>query len=168
LKQNPPHATDWSIVARMKRIGLEPGKSFEASKVSADVLARGAAAGLKLMQDKAPTIARVTNGWMNTDTMGVYGNFYLKRAIIALVGLGANQVDDAIYPLNVGDRHRRLPPCHEYPARDEHIESLSAYRAIGTGGTAQRERRSQIISYRAPCDVRRPVPGTAARRWMAA
>ena len=56
------------------------------------------------MQDKVPTIARVTNGWqMNTDTMGVYGNYYLKRAIVALVGLGANQVDDAIYPLNVSD-----------------------------------------------------------------
>src|SRR5262249_61717929 len=77
----------------MKRIGFEPGKSFDAGKVSADALARGAAAGLKLMQDKAPTIARVTSGWqMNTDTMGVYGNFYLKRAIIAMVGLGANQV----------------------------------------------------------------------------
>jgi hypothetical protein len=40
---------------------------------------------------------------MNTDSMGVYGNYYLKRAIIAMAGLGANQVDDAIYPLNVGD-----------------------------------------------------------------
>src|SRR5262249_12098518 len=48
--------------------------------------------------------ARVANGWqMNTDTMGVYGNFYLKRAIVAMVGLGANQTDDAVYPLNVGD-----------------------------------------------------------------
>jgi hypothetical protein len=101
MKQNPPHSTDWSTVARMKRIGFEPGKSFDAGKVSADTLARGAAAGLKLMQDKAPTIARVWQ--MNTDTMGVYGNFYLKRAIIAMVGLGANQVDDAIYPLNVSD-----------------------------------------------------------------
>ena len=104
MKQNPPHATDWSIVARMKRIGLDPGNSFDGSKISADALSKGAAAGLKLMQEKIPTIARVTNGWqMNTDTMGVYGNYYLKRAIVALVGLGANQVDDAIYPLNVSD-----------------------------------------------------------------
>jgi len=104
IKQNPPHVTDWSILARMKRIGFEPGRSFDASKVSADALAQGAATGLKLMQEKIPTIARVTNGWqMNTDTMGVYGNFYLKRAIVALVGLGANQVDDAIYPLNISD-----------------------------------------------------------------
>jgi len=104
MKQNPPHAADWSIVARMKRIGLEPGKSFDAGKVSVDALTAGAAAGLKLMRDKLPTLARVVNGWqMNTDTMGVYGNFYLKRAIVAQVGLGANQPEDAIYPLNITD-----------------------------------------------------------------
>jgi hypothetical protein len=45
-------------------------------------------------------MARTVNGWrMNTDTISVYGNYYLKRAIIALVGLGAKQPDDAIYPL---------------------------------------------------------------------
>ena len=103
MKVNPPHATDWSTLARMKRIGLQPGR-FDAGKVDAQALAKGAAAGLKLMQDKTPTLARVANGWqMNTDTMGVYGNYYLKRAIVALVGLGANQPEDAIYPLNVAD-----------------------------------------------------------------
>ena len=56
------------------------------------------------MKDKAPTLARVVNGWqMNTDTMGVYGNYYLKRAMVALVGLGANLPEDAVYPLNLGD-----------------------------------------------------------------
>jgi hypothetical protein len=108
MRQNPPHATDWSILARMKRIGLEPGKDFEPTKISAETLSRAAAAGSKLMQEKGPTLARVANGWsMNTDTMGVYGNFYLKRAIIALVGLGANQPEDAVYPLNVSDADGR-------------------------------------------------------------
>jgi hypothetical protein len=46
----------------------------------------------------------VANYWsMNTDTMGVYGNYYLKRAIVAQLGLGANLPEDAIYPLNLAD-----------------------------------------------------------------
>ena len=103
MKTNRPHATDWSILARMKQIGLEPGR-FDSSKISRNALARGAAAGLQLMVDKTPTLARIQNGWqMNTDTMGVYGNYYLKRAIVAMIGLGANQPEDAIYPLNVAD-----------------------------------------------------------------
>ena len=40
---------------------------------------------------------------MNTDTMGLYGDYYLKRAIVTQVGLGANLPEDAIYPLNLGD-----------------------------------------------------------------
>ncbi len=104
MKVNPPHITDWSVLTRMKRIGLEPGKSFDSGKVDADALAKGAAAGLKLMQAKTSSLARTANGWqMNTDTMGVYGNYYLKRAAVAMVGLGANQVEDAIYPLNIAD-----------------------------------------------------------------
>ena len=56
------------------------------------------------MRWKLKTLARVANGWsMNTDTMGVYGNYYLKRAIIAQQGLGANLPEDAIYPLNLAD-----------------------------------------------------------------
>lgn len=106
MKLHPPHATDWSTIARMKRIGLEPGK-FDAGNLDADLraaLEQGAVDGLKLMKEKTPTIARVVNGWqMNTDTMGVYGDYYLKRAIIAMAGLGANQVVDAIYPINVAD-----------------------------------------------------------------
>jgi hypothetical protein len=107
LKVNPPHITDQPIIARMKRIGIEVGKSFDYEKGSAAVksaLEQAAKDGLKAMYAKLPTLARVVNGWqMNTDTIGVYGNYYLKRAIIAMAGLGANLPEDAIYPLNLGD-----------------------------------------------------------------
>ena len=32
LKLHPPHLTDQPIIAQMKRIGIEPGKSFDISK----------------------------------------------------------------------------------------------------------------------------------------
>ena len=107
LKLHPPHLTDQPIIARMKRIGIKPGKSFDASKVDPVVkqaLKDAPAAAQNLMAWKVPTMARVVNYWsMNTDTMGVYGNYYLKRAIVAQLGLGANLPEDAIYPLNLAD-----------------------------------------------------------------
>jgi hypothetical protein len=107
MKLHPPHATDWSIVTRMARIGLTPGSSFRFEELSSDVrkaLETVPADAQKLMLDKLPTIAHVANGWsMNTDTMGVYGDYYLKRAIIAMAGLGANQPEDAVYPMCVAD-----------------------------------------------------------------
>jgi hypothetical protein len=107
LKVHPPHSTDQPIIARMQRIGIEPGKSFEIDKADATVkaaLEQAPGAAQALMAWKVKTLARVANGWsMNTDTMGVYGNYYLKRAVVAQVGLGANLPEDAIYPLNLGD-----------------------------------------------------------------
>jgi hypothetical protein len=107
LKLQPPHITDEPIIARMKRIGLEPGKSFDLGKadpVVAQALAAAPEAAQKLMLWKTPTLARMANGWsMNTDTMGVYGNYYLKRAMVAQLGLGANLPEDAVYPLNIAD-----------------------------------------------------------------
>lgn len=107
MKKHPPHITDWSQVARMKRIGIEPGKSFDFAKAPAQIkagLERAVGDGLKQMEDKIPTLARVVNGWqINTDTMGVYGNYYLKRAIVAKIGLGANQPQDAVYPFLQAD-----------------------------------------------------------------
>jgi hypothetical protein len=108
LKLQPPHITDQPIIARMKRIGIEPGKSFDLESVDPAIrkgLETAPEAAQKLMAWKQPTMARAVNNWqMNTDTMGVYGNYYLKRAIVAQFGLGANVPEDAIYPANLGDK----------------------------------------------------------------
>jgi hypothetical protein len=107
LKVNPSHITDEPMIAQLKKIGIEPGKSFDLEKAPPAIrnaLAAAPEEARQLMAWKIPTLARVVNGWsMNTDTMGVYGNYYLKRAIVAQAGLGANLPEDAIYPLNLAD-----------------------------------------------------------------
>ena len=107
LKLHPPHITDEPIIARLKRVGFEAGKSFDLDSADPAVkkgLESSSEDAQKLMAWKIPTMARAANGWsMNTDTMGVYGNYYLKRAMVTQVGLGANLPEDAIYPFNLGD-----------------------------------------------------------------
>ena len=119
LKLHPPHGTDQPIIAQMKRIGIEPGKSFEFDKLDPAVkkaLESAPADAQQLMTWKMATLARVVNGWsMNTDTMGVYGNYYVKRAIVSQVGLGANLPEDAVYPLNlVDDTGKPLDGANKY------------------------------------------------------
>ena len=107
MTMHPAHAADWSQLARMKRIGLEPGKPFDLAKADPAIraaLERVPADGLKAMRAKYGSLAKVVNGWqMQTEDMGAWGNNYLKRAVIALTGLGANQPGDAIYPQSLTD-----------------------------------------------------------------
>lgn len=124
LKSQPPHITDQPILARMRRIGIEPGKSFDIGRADPAVrsaLEAAPAEAQKLMAWKSSSLARVANGWsMNTDTMGVYGNYYLKRAIVAQFGLGANLPEDAIYPLNLADEEGKpLDGANAYVLRFE-------------------------------------------------
>ena len=121
LKLHPPHITDEPIIAQMKRIGIEPGKSLDFDKLDPIVkkaLESAPEAAHQLMAWKVSTLARVANGWsMNTDTMGVYGNYYLKRAIVTQFGLGANLPEDAIYPLNLfDDTGKPLDGANKYTA----------------------------------------------------
>ena len=56
------------------------------------------------MQEAIPRLANIVNGWqININTIGVYGNFYMKRAIIASLGLGSNAAEDAMYPILLAD-----------------------------------------------------------------
>jgi hypothetical protein len=124
---HPPHVTDWSTLARLQRIGLRPGHRFDYDALDAEARrALDAAPGeaLELMRATLPRMARVVNGWqMNTDSIGVYGDFFVKRAIVSMVGLGANQPEDAIYPLNVADADGRpLDGSNDYVLHFERDE----------------------------------------------
>lgn len=107
LKVNPPHSTDFSQLARISGLGIEPGKSFDANAFDADQLAEieaGRKVALQDMVASLPTLGRSVDGWtIITDLIGVYGNAYFRRAVVTLVGLGANPPEDAVYPLVTAD-----------------------------------------------------------------
>jgi hypothetical protein len=112
LKDNPPHAHDYPILDRMKRIGIVPGKSFQLADAPTEVQdALSAAPPVALQQikeawSKAGTLA---NGWRtNLTAMGTYGTDYLHRAGVAYGGLGANVPEDALYPTAFADADGQL------------------------------------------------------------
>jgi hypothetical protein len=107
MKVHRPHPSDWSVVQRMSRLGLIVGESFDPTALGSKVLDAVDAAPSRAQNDLAAslsTMAAVVNGWqMNTNSIGVYGNFYAKRAVVAMMGLGANPPEDAVYPLLMAD-----------------------------------------------------------------
>lgn len=65
LKMHPAHITDQPILAQMKRIGLEPGKSFSMDALEPEIKAALQTVpedAQTLMTWKAPTLTRVANG----------------------------------------------------------------------------------------------------------
>jgi hypothetical protein len=116
-----PALSDWSLIERIGRLGIVPGQPFDLDPLAPEARAAldaAPAATLAHLRGLVPTMARLANGWtMNTDSMGVYGNFYVKRAIVAMIGLGANSAEDAIYPLQVAD-------ADGHPATGEHRYAL--------------------------------------------
>jgi hypothetical protein len=107
LKTNPPHANDYPIIDRLKHLGIEPGKDFSfdsAPKIVQDALNAAPAAGLKQIKRIFTSSGVAANGWRtNLTAIGTYGTDYLRRAGVAYAGLGANVVQDAVYPTAFSD-----------------------------------------------------------------
>jgi hypothetical protein len=102
MKINPAHFDDYPILARMARAGFVPGQSFDLNAAPGcvpEAFRRAAPAALARMTEKQLSLTPVTEGWVYpNELMGSYGASYLRRAIVALIGLGANLPEDAIYP----------------------------------------------------------------------
>ena len=102
MQDNPPTAADKPMVEKLARIGITPGRSFDPSKLDSSVaigLEHGAVTGRAMIfaESKKPQ-GKVANGWDVMGNLGRYGTNYLFRSVVALVGLGANLPEDAIYP----------------------------------------------------------------------
>ncbi len=107
MKDNPPHSNDYPIIDRMKRIGIEPGKSFSlasADKVVQEALEAAPSVALPQIKEAWSKASVPVNGWRtNLTAIGTYGADYLHRAGVAYGGLGANVIEDAVYPTAFAD-----------------------------------------------------------------
>ncbi|WES65995.1 DUF1254 domain-containing protein [Microbacter sp. GSS18] len=113
LTVDPPHLTDQPILSRLRRLGIEPGRPFDAGGSSPEVLAAMSAAPKEAVARMAVAIGSATptvNGWSTRRAgIGVYGTDYLIRAAVAMIGLGANLPEDALYPLLATDEDGHEP-----------------------------------------------------------
>jgi hypothetical protein len=107
MARNPRATADQPILTEMAKIGIVPGKAFDQGKLPQ---AAGAAlqgvpkeAQGKILAHRKNGGETYENGWLVMTRTGVYGTDYMQRAFIALVGLGANRPEDAIYPVSEAD-----------------------------------------------------------------
>lgn len=114
---NPPRAEDAALLQRMAAVQLVPGQ-----KVNLDGLHTACfALGRWLAEYKVRQVlrAKASDGAWSTPplNLGDYGTDYNTRAAVAMVGLGANLPQDALYPNTsvdqqgqplMGDRRYRL------------------------------------------------------------
>jgi hypothetical protein len=105
MKTNPPSAADAPALAKYAKIGLVPGKDFDASKLNADFAKRipEIAFDRIMIQFKINKDVKDINGWAYTTKTGLYGTDYLIRALATAIGLGANRPQDAVYPTSLKD-----------------------------------------------------------------
>jgi len=105
MKRNPPAAADAAEVAKFAKLGLVPGKDFDASKFDAAFAKRVPQVAFDriMLQFKVNKAFRHINGWAFDAEAGVYGTNYLNRALVTAIGLGANRIQDACYPTSQKD-----------------------------------------------------------------
>ncbi|MBI4905927.1 MAG: DUF1254 domain-containing protein [Acidobacteria bacterium] len=99
---NPPPSRDEAIIKQLEPIGLKPGKPFDYEALPPATqrgLTRALVSAREIVASGAMqrTGASLGNNWRAAD-ITPWGVDYLRRARIALLGLGALDPEEAIYP----------------------------------------------------------------------
>jgi hypothetical protein len=140
LADNPPYPADSTKIELLKKLGVEAGKPFDASKLNPDVLKSINAVPYEVNKlfEAGPFTMKTVNGWINMLDIGAYGTDYQTRAYIAYMGLGALSKVDAVYPTAfVDSTGTALDGSHKYvmhfekggvPPSKSNVWSISPYR----------------------------------------
>lgn len=125
LRKHPPHATDQPVLTLLRRVGLAPGRPFDFDKLDHPAkqgMRRGVRAARERLAAAAGHSLRGTNGWLQeTASIGVYGNAWLRRALVAQAQPGSGLPEDlTVLVLATDSDGALLDGAHHYAL---HIES---------------------------------------------
>lgn len=119
MVDNPPRAADRPMVMKLARLGLAPGQAPAWNGLDRASVALGRwLADFQVKRELAKP-RDLVQGWQTPpDLLGRYGTSYNIRAVVALIGLGANLPEDAIYPsARVDAEGQALDGAHRYRIR---------------------------------------------------
>ena len=120
MKENPPAVPqDGQILARMAKIGIVPGKSFDMSQLGSESQQAleeiPQQVNAQFASMKALGLGKNVNGWEIPGKCGRYGSDYLNRAVVSAFGWGCNLPEDAVYPITrVDSAGNPLNGTHTY------------------------------------------------------
>ena len=102
MQINPPAEADAKLLEKLAAINVGRGMTFDASILGADAVEHWTQMlkGLRAtLSAESANYAQNLGQWIYYGRpIGDFGTAYIYRAMVALVGLGANTVDVAIYP----------------------------------------------------------------------
>jgi hypothetical protein len=96
----PPHPSESELHQRLARLGIAPGRRFDAGTLAADIRAAvvaGMADGQKQIDDKRASLGGKTDALFGDREF--LKNDFVARATGTQVGIGANSRDEALYPI---------------------------------------------------------------------
>jgi hypothetical protein len=114
----PAAVEDAPMLAKMAKIGIEPCKSFDMTRLdpaAQEALKEINPAAMKLIEDNKDRLGVIVDGWVVTKGLGIYGTDYLKRSVVAAFGWPANRQEDAVYPYTFVDANgEKLTGANKY------------------------------------------------------
>jgi hypothetical protein len=116
LADNPPAAADGPMMLELARLGVSPGQPPRWGVADRWAVALGRWIADRRIARELAKPRELVRGWSTPPAMlGNYGTRYDIRAVVAMVGLGANLPEDATYPsARVDADGRPLNGSHRY------------------------------------------------------